>query len=340
MARAGIDIPIGGPNGCNPGPSLYGMPCARPPEWWQADLRNYDTLAFWRDLLVQTAITSFHWDGLPDGIDGRFIEMTLLFQGMGGFFEKIPGQIAFSAGAVVGKPDMYLNPEVVQFVSVNGTGTWERRVQPRTAVQDDGSITFHDAEATWAYDNMLRVPLSWHIIGYAERLARFDRVIDINTAAQSTPWVGEANEEARQDLINAIKQLTGFEPTIATGPGFLSDTNIHVFNTQAPYVVDKLQDARKQELSVVYTLLGVDNVTTEKRERLVTNETQGNNEQVMLLRQSRMDNRQKLAEQTNELFGTEITVTWNTAYNAEGMVDMGDNSIEGVRYEPDMHDEL
>lgn len=330
MAYAGdADAPIGA-YGCNPGPSVYGMPCQMPPQWWQADVANGAAYAFWRDLLVQSAITAFTWRGLPGDIDGRFIELTFLFQGAGGFFQKIPGRIDFASGAQVGKPDMYLNPEVVNFVSVNGTGTWTRRIRPRTTINEEtGAITFEDAEATWAYDNNLRIPLFWHIEQYAKRLARFDRVIDINAAAQTTPWVGEANEEARLDLANAIKQITGLEPAIATGPGFLSDTNVHVFNTQAPYVVDKLQDARKQELSVIYTMLGIDNDTTEKRERLISDEVDSNNEQVAILRQSRMDKRKKLAQETNDLFGTDISVSWSVAYDDDGAVDMGDDAKEG-----------
>lgn len=332
MAEASDFQILPGGAGCAGAGVAYGMPCSMPPQWWGTDVDNGDTLAFWRDFLVESAVTAITWDGLPDDIDPRFIEMTLLFQGMGGFFEKIPGQLAFCGGTVVGVPDMYMNPVDVQFVSVNGSGTWERRTQTRSeADPETGLIRFLEANATWCYDNMLRVPLMWHIMMYARRLARFDRVIAMNTGAQATPWVGEANEEARGDLMRVLKQITGFEPAIATGNGFLSDTNVHVFNTQAPYVVDKLQDARKQELSVILTMIGIDNVTTEKRERLISTETEGNNEQIMIFRQSRMELRERLARQTNELFGTDIQVRWNVAYDMENQVDMGDQATEGER---------
>lgn len=334
MANATDFNILPGGMGCAGHGVAYGMPCANPPEWWGTDIDNMDTLTYWRDFLVESALSAFKWNGLEDvDIDPRFIEMTLLFQGMGGFFEKIPGQLAFCSGTVVGVPDMYLNPIDVQFVSVNGTGTWERRTQTRSeADPETGLIRFLEANATWGYDNILRVPLMWHIMKYARRLARFDRVIDMNTSAQATPWVGEANEEAKGDLMRVLTQLQGFEPAIATGNGFLSDTNVHVFNTQAPYVVDKLQDARKQELSVILTMLGIDNVTTEKRERLISTETQGNNEQIMLFRQSRLDLRQRLAEQTNKLFDTNIQVGWNVAYNMDDEVDMGNETFGGVNY--------
>lgn len=318
---------------CPPGP--YGMPCDRPPEWWQADAANVDSTAYWRDLLVTTAVTAFEWDNLPTGIDSRWIEMTLLFNGMGGFFEKIPGQLAFATGAVVGKYDMYMNPQVVRFVANNGDGTWERRTVERvTRDGETGDLHIEPVTATWGYDNSLRIPLYWHLQRAAERLARFDRLIDINTAAQATPWIAEATEESRQDVINAVKQITGLEPAVVVGTNFFSDgSSVHVFNTSAPYVVDKLQDARTRELNLIYTLIGVDNQFSTKREREVSAEIDSNDEQIMILRQSRLEYRQKLAEQTNELFGTDISVRWAVAHDDKGDVDMGDNSNEGMRYD-------
>lgn len=307
------------------------MPCQIPPDWWQSDVANGDTYAYWRDLLVSTAIASIQWDGLPSEIDPRFIEMTLLFNGYGGFFEKIPGMLAFASGTVVGVPDMYMNPEQVNFVSINGHGMWDRRVQPRTVMADDGTITYKDAQATWCYDNDLRVPLYWHIDMYARRLARIDRTIDVNLAAQATPWVAEASEEARSDVKSAIRMLTGLEPVVVTGNGFLSDTNLHVYDTNAPYVIDKLQDARARELNNAYTLLGVDNGFSVKREREINAEVDSNNEQIMLLRESRMNNRRRCAEMTNELFGTHIDVHWSIAHDDDGRVDMGDDTREGMR---------
>lgn len=317
---------------CPPGP--YGMPCDRPPEWWQSDLANYDTTAYWRDLLVTSAVTAFEWSNLPDGIDSRWIEMTLLFNGMGGFFEKIPGQLAFSSGAVVGRYDMYMNPEEVNFVSSNGTGTWTRRTRERITRDDSGEITIEPITATWGYDNSLRIPLFWHIQNAAQRLGRFDRLIDINTAAQATPWIAEATEESRQDIVNFSKQVTGFEPLVVVGNNFFTDgSNLHLFNTDAPFVVDKLQDARTRELNLIYTLLGIDNQFSTKREREVSAEIDSNNEQIMILRQSRLQYRQKLAEETNELFGTDISIRWSVAHDMNGDVDMGDDSTEGVRFD-------
>lgn len=318
-----------------PGPSPYGMPCQIPPDWWQSDVANMDTYAYWRDLLVETAITSIKWVNLPDGIDSRFIEMTFLFQGMGGFFEKIPGQIAFSSGAVIGNPDMYMNPESVSYVSVNGSGTWTRRTRQRVSVLDDGRIDVEEPDATWSYDNNLRIPLMWHVDLYARRLARIDRLIDVNLAAQATPWIGECDEEGKGDIIRAIRQLTGIEPVIVTGQGLLSSDNLHIMQTGAPFVVDKLQDARARELNLAYTLLGVDNGFSVKREREINSEVDSNNEQIMLLRESRMQGRKRLCEETNALFGTDIDVHWNVAHDDDGRVDMGDDTIEGMRLNGD-----
>lgn len=70
-----------------------------------------------------------------------------------------------------------------------------------------------------------------------------------------------------------------------------------------------LADMRKIE-SMFLTAIGVPNANTDKKERLITDEVNANNEETQTLCELWLEQLQKVAKQTNEMFGTKISVNW------------------------------
>ena len=70
------------------------------------------------------------------------------------------------------------------------------------------------------------------------------------------------------------------------------------------------------------TFLGINNANTEKRERLITDEVEANNEHIDLSAECMLKARQRAAEQINELFGTNITVKLRREVSEECMRDI------------------
>ena len=75
----------------------------------------------------------------------------------------------------------------------------------------------------------------------------------------------------------------------------------------APYVADKLIAYKKEIWNEFLTFLGINNVLVDKKERLVTDEANANNEVVNLNLQSFLIPRQEACKQFNKLFGLEGT---------------------------------
>jgi hypothetical protein len=76
-----------------------------------------------------------------------------------------------------------------------------------------------------------------------------------------------------------------------------------VLNTQAPYVVDKITDYKKEIWNEALTYLGINNIAITKKERLTENESSENNELVNLNLQSMLAPRLEACRQFNEKFG-------------------------------------
>jgi hypothetical protein len=88
----------------------------------------------------------------------------------------------------------------------------------------------------------------------------------------------------------------------------LDTSGIDTLKTDAPVVFDKLQHQKHTLWNECMTFLGINNANMDKRERLVDDEVQANNEQIELSAAVMLKSRELAAERINALFGTNISV--------------------------------
>lgn len=270
---------------------------------------------FWYAYLENLALAGFTWENLPAGIDSRALEYIMLNFGMGALFAE-DGGLLFAQASPADNLNMYYNPNQINLYSPAGQ-YWQRHCN--FWVNEKNEVMPRDA--VMLFDNMTRKPLTVFIHNYARRLAIIDRVIDINIAAQKTPWVITGPEEAKSTKKALIKKLESNAQYISQNTDMGNIVTYAVLDTQAPYVVDKLLDAKKRILDEAVTFCGADNANTDKRERVNTQEVLSNNEQVMLMRNSRLKCRREFCRYANVVFGDmlngEIGVKWSVPHLRE-----------------------
>ena len=96
-------------------------------------------------------------------------------------------------------------------------------------------------------------------------------------------------------------------PVIYTDSEFNLDS-IKVLKTDAPFVVDKLTLYKHDIWNEVMTFLGVNNSNQDKKERLVANEVDANDEQIEQARFNMLDARKDACKKINDMFGLNIDV--------------------------------
>lgn len=271
--------------------------------------------SFWRAYLQNIALAGFTWEGLPAGIDSRAVEYILLHFGIGAMFTD-EGGVLFAQAAPADNINMFYNPNKINLFSPAGQN-WQRHCN----FWVDEFREVHQRDAVCLFDNMARKPLMLFIDNYARRLATIDRVIDVNIGAQKTPWIITGAEEAKgtkKDLINKLKHNDQY---ISVNSAMADTVQFEVLQTEAPFVADKLLDTKKRILDEAVTFLGADNANTDKRERVNTQEVLSNNEQVMLMRNSRLKCRKEFCELANVVFSEflneEINVKWSVPHLRE-----------------------
>lgn len=242
----------------------------------------------------------FKWDNLPNGIDEQWIEEFLFMEGRCMFFRDPEKGFMVTKCTDDGIVNFYEEPTSLRPVATNydNTSSYENGVQAVLIKNND------ECHAT-----------SNSIVLYAYRLTDITRTIDINISAQKTPTLITCNKNQLVSLKNVYKQWNGFEPVIY-GSKDLDLSGVAVLKTDAPIVFDKLQIQKHHIWNECMTFLGINNANMDKRERLVDDEVQANNEQVELFAQIALKSRERACKLINELFGTNISVCFREAQNA------------------------
>jgi len=241
--------------------------------------------------LMLLARSVFEWQGLPNGIDEKWIERYLFNEGRCMFFKDDKLGFMVTKCADGGILNAYDEPTMLTSIATNH--------MPVTLKNNKECVLIRNN------DDM--IPTSPTIQLYAMKLAEISRTTDINVRAQKTPVLIKCSEKQRMTLKLIFKQWDECEPVIF-GDKNLDADEMKVFNIDAPIVFDKLQIQKHAIWNECMTFLGINNANQDKRERLVADEVAANDEQIEQSAQVMLKARQQACKQINELFGTNISV--------------------------------
>lgn len=264
----------------------------------ESAITNVTTFDFYVDRLTELAISMFEWKNLPDGIDERFLELTLFTDGQAVFFkDEIAEQYACLQVTTNGRLNKYRVPITRRAYAVNGYNK---------ELTIDNSVII--------YNNRLRQPGIRYTNMYAKRLWDLDRTIDVNAKAQKTPILVQCTEAQRLTLLNLYKDYDGNSPFIY-GDKNLDLTGLKSINTGAPYVADAIYTLKTQIWNEALTYLGISNINIQKKERLITDEVLRNQGGTIASRYSRLKARKQACEEINKMFGLNISVSYSEDFS-------------------------
>lgn len=267
-------------------------------------INNQDTATMFMWRLMNLAISVFKWDNLPEGVDERMLEFWLLRDGFVGFFydealksderRRAPEGYAVLPMMIQGQWDIYEYPRDRRAYAVNGFNY---------ECTEDNSVII--------YQNYLRVPMWLTLWQYAYRLAETQRTIDINCKQQRTARIIRCSDDQRLTYLNAAKEVDEGRPWVH-GDKNLDLDAFQVFDITTPYVGNELQTYKHQIWNEALTYLGIENVNTDKKERLISDEVVNNMGDVEAERFTRLNARKQACDEINKLFGLDVKVDFRS----------------------------
>lgn len=262
----------------------------------------------YRRQLMGKCISRFTWEGLPNGIDPRFIETTIFNNGYSVFYYDSFFEMFMAMPATISGPlDIQDNPTGYR---VTRNGVYSRDVSA--------------SESVCIWGNQIRVPEIDVVLSYAARLAQIDRTIEIDLLNERNPMIVACSQDQRLTVQNLISKIYDGEPVVWGTENLAVDnlaSMIGVFPLNQNAGTGAVSSIKHMESKAkiwgeALTMLGIMNVNSEKRERMVVEEAAGNSGQVLASRESFMKPRQLACEQINEKFGLQVSCDWAVDDNA------------------------
>lgn len=256
------------------------------------------------------AINEFKWNGLPAGILERHIERELFARGFTSFFKH---------------PKMtYLSLPCDSTGEVNVYGdALKYRAHGQNLTHD-----FKADDAVIIENNKLRIPTKDFIMFYANKIAEAERTMDVNVKANKTPVIVVCDDKDVLSFKRIFQQVDGNTPAVFADRSLNLD-NIQALDLKARFLGKDLMDYKKSVENELLTFLGINNTPVEKKERLITDEANSNNELIESFFDIGLEARQRACEEINAMFGLNVSVERRQAiHNTDGENVDNDEEVE------------
>jgi hypothetical protein len=256
----------------------------------ESALSRYDELL---QEFMNLAINRFSWSGLPVGLTSEQLEKLLITKGQLMFYKDSElGNILLPCYATseinpYGLPTKYhVNAENGEF---NKTIDTEKGVIIRNNPQG-----FPDFPT---------------LVIFAKRIDDVEMTQDVNLFQQCIPKIVLADEDSKLTAKTLIDKIKEFKFVVFGKKSLVTNVSTSdVLDTSSPFLLDKLQQHKTELKNELLTFLGINNNNNIKKERMIVDEVNANNDYISINLDLMFDLRKKACDEINTKFGTQLKV--------------------------------
>lgn len=291
---------------------------------------NNQTFLDYLERFKKVALSLFEWVNLPPTMNAQWLERSLYYNGMATLLKDKNYGFINTNCCSNGNINIYGLPTAFNCYSFEYSTSRKLYTGLNPFLTEAQKNQYQYYECILVQNNWDRTPTAGSMELFAYRLYEAERTIDVNIKAQKTPVLLLIDEAQRHSMMQLYSQYDGNRPFIFGDKNAMQDNTIKAISTEAPFVADKLMDYKKEIWNEALTFLGINNIMVDKKERLITDEANSNNELINLNLQSFLAPRMEACRQFNEKFGftgtkNEISVRvrsdlHNIIKNAESIV--------------------
>lgn len=242
---------------------------------------------------INLAINRFTWENLPFGLTSEQLELLLISKGQLMFFkDNLNGFLILPC---------YPTTDI----NVYGLAT-EYRVNAEngkynnTVNIDNGVIIKNNPLAA------VDIPT---LQVFAKRIDDVEMTQDVNLFQQCMPKIILGDEDSKLTAKAIIDKIKKFKFVIFGKKSLVNNISTSdVLDTSSPYIIDKLQQQKFDLKNELLTYLGINNNNNIKKERMIVDEVNANNEYTSINLDLMFDLREKACKEINEKFDFNIKV--------------------------------
>ena len=244
---------------------------------------------FNRLMLMITSL--FEWKNLPNNIPERYIEKVL--------FEF--GDIAFVNDDVLGLICLKCEP----YSSLN----LYREPTAWLCYSDNGYMKdYLSSDIEIVRNNKYSIPSQYLIEHHLQRLYNLEVTIDKNLWFQRNIGIVKSSDETAMTRKNIIEQYDKNSFIIFGKEKLNTENLLETLSFDVPFIADKLEDIKDRKWNDLIGMFGVNSANTSKRERLITDEANANNQLIDLSVDVLLAERKIAVEKINKRWNLNIEV--------------------------------
>lgn len=245
--------------------------------------------------------SAFKWDGLPDTIPQKWLELQLMSQGFS-FITKVGDDLYAFTGGLGGEPDVYYQPTIC--VVSNPALKFNKTCKIGT----DGVLINNDTMRVGL------IPLIGKYAGLLTENTITMRIADI--MARTTNIISAGDDNTLESVKTYLQELEkGTLGVIQQNP-FLNEDDLKVqpaASSTGTRITDLIEVEQYLKASM-YNELGLQANYDMKRESINSNEAQLNDDVLQPLIDNMLTERKNACDELNKMFGTNISVKLNSAW--------------------------
>lgn len=273
----------------------------------ESSITNDRTFIDYYYRLSQIALNMFSWENLPSSMNQEYLEQTLFYFGKCSLLYSDKYGFINTKCSSNGQVNIYGLPTKFNCYSFD----FQEHRKLYTGLKN--TTGEKDTEqAILVRNNIDMIPTAQSIELFAYRLYNAERTMDTNIILQKMPFFIACEDSQKLTFQNLFCQIEGNKVVVYGEKNGVDLNSIRSIKTETPFICDKLSDYKKEIWNDFLTFLGINNLQVEKKERLISDEANSNNEVINYNLMARLKYRQIACEQFNELFGTKISVKLNS----------------------------
>ena len=258
--------------------------------------------------LVNTRISQYKWEGLPDTCNARFLELCLL-RGSA-LMAKEGGNFLTLAAAPSQGVNLYGDTVKAYGYGMNGYNKEYTLYVDGDNYSTPGQISAGQPDAVLCRDNPLMYPEIGLLIATADRMTYTMRSLDIVNQNLRTPTILEADPKEVKSIKDMYNQIDDGVPAVfARRDNIVKNAELYSVG-QDPATLKALWEHYQRLENNYRERVGIQtNADTDKKAQISEDEINSNNQAISLSQNIYLAERQKFCEKINKVWGLNVKVS-------------------------------
>ena len=251
----------------------------------------------YRNWCLKKLFGAFEFGGVPDTWDYDYMLENLFIYGYLAITDTSIGVIPLRCG--ITGINVFDHPTTAIFAN-SVLGNFERNLYGNNPATDCALVKLQ-------YDFMGAMPV---INRYAALLALCDNSISVNLRNSKVAFIGFVSSKQQAATVEKMySDIDRGKPAVYVkrGDGITSE-DIYYNHVKETYIANDVQLLKQSIKNDFLTEVGLNNANTDKRERLIVDEVNANNDEVQANVQHWLDNIREGLRRANSLFGLDLSV--------------------------------